>query len=94
MNREEIRRVLAEAFEVAKEEEIDPDTVQDDVKLREGLGVDSLDVMEVVFEIEERLKFEIKEEDMQNIQTVGDVLDMVEAKLGGAGGEGGGKDAS
>jgi len=81
MNRDEIRRVLAEAFEVAKEEEIDPDKVQDDVKLRDGLGVDSLDVMEVVFEVEERLKIEIKEEDMKGIQTVGDVLNMVEAKL-------------
>ena len=85
MDREEIRRVLVEAFEVAKEEEVEPDQVQDDVKLREGLGVDSLDVMEVIFEIEERLKIEIKEKDMQNVETVGDVLRMVEAKLAATG---------
>ena len=81
MNREEIRRVLAEAFEVAKEEEVDPDAVQDDVRLREGLGVDSLDVMEVVFEIEERLDIQIKEDDVRSIETVGDVIEMVEKKL-------------
>jgi acyl carrier protein len=81
MDREGIRRVLAEAFEVAKEQPIEADKVKDDVKLREGLGVDSLDVMEVVFEIEERLKIQIKEGDMQGIQTVGDVLNMVEKKL-------------
>lgn len=81
MNREEIRRILADAFEVAKEEEVDPDTVQDDVRLREGLGIDSLDVMEVVFEIEERLRIKIAEGDMQGVETVGAVLDMVEKKL-------------
>jgi len=81
MNREEIRRVLADAFEVAKEEEVDPETVQDDVRLKEGLGVDSLDVMEVVFEIEERLRIKISEDDMQGVETVGGVLDMVEKKL-------------
>ena len=91
MNREEIRRVLAEAFEVAKEEEVDPENVQDDLKLREGLGVDSLDVMEVVFEIEERLKIEIKEDDMQGVETVGDVLNMVEAKLAAKDDEGEGE---
>jgi acyl carrier protein len=81
MNREEIRRILADAFEVAKEEEVDPDTIQDDVRLREGLGIDSLDVMEVVFEIEERLRIKIGEQDMQGVETVGAVLEMVEKKL-------------
>ena len=81
MDRDRIRHVLAEAFEVAKEEEINPDEIPDDVKLRDGLGVDSLDVMEVVFEIEDRLKISVEESDMQGIETVGNVLDMCERKL-------------
>ena len=81
MDRTGIRDVLAEAFEVAKEQEIDPESIADDVRLREGLGVDSLDIMEVVFEVEDRLKIQIGEEDMQGVETVGQVLDMCERKL-------------
>ena len=81
MNRDDIRNVLAEAFEVAKEEAVDPKLVQDATKLREGLGIDSLDVMEVVFEIEDRLRVKISEEDMKGVETVGQVIDMVERKL-------------
>jgi acyl carrier protein len=81
MDRDELRRVLAEAFEAAKEEEIDPDTITDDASLREDLGVDSLDVMEVIFEIEDRLKIDVEEEDAQDIETVGQVLDMCQRKL-------------
>ena len=81
MDRTEIRNVLAEAFEVAKEEDVDPSTIGDDVKLRDDLGVDSLDVMEVIFEIEDRLKVSIEEQDMAGIETVGQVIDMCEKKL-------------
>lgn len=81
MDRSEIRDVLAQAFEVAKEEEIDPEAIADDVRLREGLGVDSLDIMEVVFEVEDRLKIQIGEEDMKGVETVGQVIDMCERKL-------------
>ena len=81
MDRDDIRKILAEAFEVAKEEEVDPETISDDVKLRDGLGVDSLDIMEVVFEIEERLRIAIAEDELAGIETVGQVIDLCERKL-------------
>ena len=86
MDRDEIRRMLAEAFEAGKEEEVNPDTISDDVKLREGLGVDSLEMMEVVFEIEERLRIEIQETDLEGVETVGDVIALCERKLAEKGG--------
>lgn len=81
MDRTEIRNVLAEAFEVAKEEEIDPATIRDEAHFRDDLGIDSLDVMEVIFEVEDRLKISIEEEDMQGIETVGQVIEVCERKL-------------
>ena len=81
MDRTEIRNVLAEAFQVAKEEEIDPALIRDDAHFRDDLGIDSLAVMEVIFEVEDRLKISIEDEDMQGVETVGQVIEMCERKL-------------
>ncbi|HRU06348.1 MAG TPA: phosphopantetheine-binding protein [Candidatus Brocadiia bacterium] len=81
MDRNELRQMLSEAFEAAKEEKIDPAKIQDAANLRNDLGVDSLDVMEVVFEIEDRLNISIEEKDIKGVETVGQVLDMCERKL-------------
>ncbi|NLK95807.1 MAG: acyl carrier protein [Clostridiales bacterium] len=66
---EEIREVICEQLEVAPE----------DVKLEttfEELGADSLDLFQVVIEIEE--KFGIQLDDAENIKTVKDAVDYVE----------------
>ena len=65
---EEIREVICEQLEVAPE----------DVKLEttfEELGADSLDLFQVVIEIEE--KFGIQLDDAENIKTVKDAVDYV-----------------
>jgi acyl carrier protein len=51
--------------------------------LREDLGLDSLAMLEMVFEVEEAFNLEIPDEDLSKITTVGDVATYVEARLAG-----------
>lgn len=52
-----------------------------DHDLFENLGADSIDLMEIVAEIQKELKIEITEEEVEKWRTVGDVIDCVTAKF-------------
>lgn len=47
----------------------------------DDLGADSLDLVELVMAIEEEFEICIFEEDAERINTVGDLIDCVKAKL-------------
>lgn len=65
-----LRGMIAEKFEVS------PEAVQADATL-ETLGLDSLAVFDLIFDIESR--FDIKvENDQVKITTVGDVIGLIE----------------
>ena len=49
--------------------------------LREGLGLDSVDVVSVVSQIERRFHIRLTHQELEKLVTVGDVLDLLEAKL-------------
>lgn len=66
-----IREILSEQLN------IDPEDVTEDASFREDLGVDSLDLFELVMNLEEEYGFEIPGEDLQNLETVGDVIDYL-----------------
>lgn len=44
------------------------------------LGLDSLDLVEVVMEIEEELNIKIPDEDLTNIKTIDDLVKIIENK--------------
>ncbi|MCI8524365.1 MAG: acyl carrier protein [Oscillospiraceae bacterium] len=46
----------------------------------ESLGIDSLDMMEMVMDLEEELKVELEIE--EKLTTVGELVDFVESKMG------------
>ncbi len=46
----------------------------------ESLGIDSLDMMEMVMELEEELSVELEME--EKLATVGELVDFVESKMG------------
>lgn len=46
----------------------------------EDLGADSLDVVELVMAMEEEFKIEIPDEDAENIKTVKDAVDYIQAR--------------
>lgn len=46
-----------------------------------NLGADSLDIVELIMDLEKEFNIQIPEEDSQKIQTVGDAIDFIEAHL-------------
>ncbi|MBI4702196.1 MAG: hypothetical protein HY744_13795 [Deltaproteobacteria bacterium] len=53
----------------------------DKTELVGDLGIDSLGVMEVVADLESKFELAIEDEDLQAVQTVGDVVRALEARL-------------
>lgn len=54
------------------------------IKLRntfEALGIDSLDMVEIVMEAEEVFYIYITDEELEQIETIGDLLNIVDKKL-------------
>ena len=79
MERSEIRAVLAEAAtEVLG---VEPDAVVEEARFKDDLEADSLDLVELVMALEERLDMTIGEEELGSIKTVGEAVDVVVAKL-------------
>ena len=46
----------------------------------EELALDSLDVVQIVMDIEEAFDIEIDDDDVENLKTVGQLLDYIEAR--------------
>ncbi len=49
----------------------------------EGLGADSLDMVNVVVELEDGFDVAISDEEMESLATVGNAVDLVERLVGG-----------
>ena len=57
---------------------IDVSTINDNSKIVEDLGADSLDTVELVMKFENTYDMEIPDEDTDNLITVGDVKKYIE----------------
>jgi acyl carrier protein len=79
MDRNAIRRALTQQLEEDKGERVE--NMDDTVVLREGLGLDSIDVVTLVINIQSRFGIELKSEELEKIVTVGDLLDLLQVKL-------------
>ena len=76
---------MADTFEQVKKIIVDllgvePDKVTPDASFREDLGADSLDLVELIMEFEERFGATISDEEAQQLTTVGQVVDYVEKR--------------
>ncbi len=72
---ETIRAVIAEQLE------IDVSQVTPEAKFVKDLGVDSLDIVELIMALEERFGIEISDEQAEKIVNVGDVMRYIEKQL-------------
>lgn len=57
---------------------VDEADVKLDASFKEDLDADSLDIVELVMELEDEFNLEISDEDAEKIQTVGDVVSYIE----------------
>jgi acyl carrier protein len=74
-----IRNTLIELLEVDTGE--NHRDLDDEANLREGLGLDSVDVVSIVSQIERRFHIRLTHQELEKLVVVGDVLDLLEAKL-------------
>lgn len=70
----ELRDIIAEIIER------DAETIGDDVLLRD-LGVDSMQAIEIITDIEKRYKVKIAESEYRNITTLANVTAFLQTKL-------------
>lgn len=62
--------------------EIDEDKISPDARLKDDLGIDSLDFVDIVVIVERNFGFKIKPEEMQGVTTYTKFCDYIESKVG------------
>ncbi len=60
---------------------LDAAKLEDEASFEEDLEVDSLGVVELLMALEDEFEVKIPDEEAENIQTVGQAIDMVHGKL-------------
>ncbi len=62
--------------------EIEEDVIKPEATLREDIGIDSLDFVDIVVIVERKFGFKIKPEEMAGVTTVSQFCDYIESKVG------------
>ncbi len=73
---EKIKEILAEELSLDLEE------IGDDSDIREDLGADSLDMVQLVMSLEDEFGLEIENEEIQSVTTVRGIVEFIEKKRG------------
>ncbi|MBR4918157.1 MAG: acyl carrier protein [Bacteroidales bacterium] len=79
MQREEIIEKVNHFL--VEEIEIEENLLKEDALLKEGLGIDSLDFVDIVVIVEKNFGFKIKPEEMTNVKTLGQFYDYIAEKI-------------
>ena len=70
--------MLEKLAEMIKEQLNTDAAITEDTSFKDDLGADSLDLFELIMGLEEEFGVEIPTDDLENIQTVGDVIKYIE----------------
>ena len=60
---------------------VDESEIKMEASFRDDLGADSLDVVELVMELEDEFDMEISDDDAEKIATVGDAVTYIDEKV-------------
>lgn len=80
MNRTEIEEKVRNFL--VEDLEIDEEKIIPDAKLKEDLGIDSLDFVDIVVIVERNFGFKIKPEEMAGVDTYSKFCDYIQTKVG------------
>ena len=67
---------------LVEELEIDEDKIVGDARLKEDMGIDSLEVVDVVVLVEEEFGFKMKPEDFKSLKTLDQFCAFIQEKIG------------
>jgi acyl carrier protein len=80
MTREKIENIV-KTF-LIEEIEVNEEVITPDATLKDDLGIDSLDFVDIVVIVERNFGFKIKAEEMTGVQTLRQFCDYIESKVG------------
>lgn len=80
MTREEIEEKV-KGFMI-EELELEEDDIVAEALLKDDLGIDSLDYVDIVVIVDKIFGFKIKPEEMTDVKTLGQFCDYIESKVG------------
>ena len=69
---EKLKKILSEQLEIKE------DYINLDSNIVDDLGASSLDIVNIVTCIEDEFSLEVPDELIENVQTVGDIVDFIE----------------
>ena len=75
MTKDDVLKLVRE--HLAEELELDPARIGEETRFKEDLDADSLDLYELVMELEDRYGISVSEEQAARIKTVGDAVAFV-----------------
>jgi acyl carrier protein len=79
VERDEVLKLVRD--HLVAELEVSPDAITPETRFRDDLDADSLDLYELLMELEDRYRIRVSEEEAAQIETVGDAVDFVSARV-------------
>lgn len=80
MTREEIEEKVK--LFLIEDLEIEEDKIKPEASLRDDIGIDSLDFVDIVVIVEKNFGFKIKPEEMAGVTTLSQFCDYIQTKVG------------
>ncbi len=71
MEFEKVKEIIAEQMSISEDE------ISMETSFTDDLGADSLDIFQIISELEESFDIEFENDDAENIKTVGDAVEYI-----------------
>lgn len=72
---EKVKKIISEKLGIEEEK------VVEEAKLIDDLGADSLDLVDLIMDLENEFNVKVDDSDIEKISTVGEVVDYISKKL-------------
>ena len=79
MNRQEIEEIVKNFL--VEDLELDESKIKPEARLKEDIGIDSLDFVDIVVIVEKKFGFKIKPEELTNVKLFSQFCDSIEKKI-------------